>query len=403
MLIFENKGLIDETALTVSGVSAKIGDNPIGQFGTGIKYGIAIVLRLGGEVEVWRGRKLLKFGIREKTVRGQKFRIVTMNERALGYTDQLGMNWEPWMAYREFWSNARDEGGSARRVESEDDIEVGPGRTMVIVRCPELERSHEERHKIILQTEPLVVCPGVEIHAGVSGHVYYRGIRVGELEGTKGTKSAYTYNLTGQQELTEDRTLKWPWMVAGTVARGIVQCTNIAVLMDIIGHQDGGPDKIWEATLPFAQVRDQKPSPQFMEVADQLSIAKKLRSGAGDVFRHYQDTLPGYQSPYLVTLTAAEEEILSAAVSRVASLGIEMNRGAISFKSRLELGRVQVASSGSLVLDHGLVAEGPGELACRLVEGMAMLAGGKSAAHQLARFLVFRAFAPTTKGKYDFA
>lgn len=396
MLVFENPGLIDETALTTMAVSVKTGESPIGQFGTGLKYAIAIVLRLGGRITILRGRRALVFGVRERTIRGREFRVITLDGRPLGWTDQMGAHWEPWMAYRELWSNARDEGGRVWRAESADDVTAEPRVTKVLVECPELERAHEERYRIILQTEPLVVCPGVEIHAGASRYIYYRGIRVGELQGDEA--ALYTYNLTGHQSLTEDRTLQYPWMVASTVARALVQCTNAAVLHDVIGD-DTDRLKTWEDRLPWRQVADQRPSPQFMEVADQLNLARRLRTGAGQLFRDYQDTLPGYTSPYLVTLTGAEEEVLSRALSLLGARSLpQPERGALTFKSRLELGRVQASRSDGLVLDHKLIAAGPEDLAAALLEGMAMLAGG-SVAQQLCRLMVSGAFAqePTAR------
>src|SRR5690606_17354524 len=112
MLIFSNPGLIDETAITTIAVNAKTGNNPIGVFGTGLKYAIAIILRLGGRVTIYRGLKKLEFGIKTKTIRGKEFDIITMNGRQLGFTTHLGHHWQPWMAYRELWSNARDEEGT---------------------------------------------------------------------------------------------------------------------------------------------------------------------------------------------------------------------------------------------------------------------------------------------------
>lgn len=51
-LYFLNNGEFDVSAMLTFGVSAKESDNPIGQFGTGFKYAIAIILRLGGSISV---------------------------------------------------------------------------------------------------------------------------------------------------------------------------------------------------------------------------------------------------------------------------------------------------------------------------------------------------------------
>jgi hypothetical protein len=47
IVVFENPGEIDAAAIRTFGVSVKEGENPIGFFGTGLKYAIAILLRTG--------------------------------------------------------------------------------------------------------------------------------------------------------------------------------------------------------------------------------------------------------------------------------------------------------------------------------------------------------------------
>lgn len=393
MLIFRNKGVINETALTVNGVSAKdaekSGGSPIGVFGTGVKNAIAIVLRLGGQVAVYKGKKRLEFGLRTETVRGQEFRIVTMNGRKLGFTDRLGLNWEPWMAYREFWSNNHDEGGNVYRIDEPFDANHGEaGYTRFVVECHELERVHEERHKIILQTEPMIVLPGLEVHPGTSHHIFYRGIRIMELPHKK--MSMYSYNLTDKQTLTEDRTLLYPFMVPGQLMRGIVKSANMAYLYDVLGRRSVD---MYEGSLNYSAVQDDMPSPQFMEVADQLMAKKELNAGAMSLFKHYQDTLPGYVSPYLVEPTGAEETVVLKAIERLAlSGGLRLDRSRIRFKSKLTLGRVQVTKRDGMILDHALIKRGEIELAGAMVEGLAMMADGSGVVEKLARYIVSGGF-----------
>ena len=54
-VIFENPGTLDPRALTIMGLNAKENDNPIGYFGTGFKYGVAIALREGCNVIIQDG------------------------------------------------------------------------------------------------------------------------------------------------------------------------------------------------------------------------------------------------------------------------------------------------------------------------------------------------------------
>src|ERR1700733_12022356 len=50
MIVFENYGEIEIDAITTFGVSVKEGPNPIGFFGTGLKYAVAVLLRHGCKV-----------------------------------------------------------------------------------------------------------------------------------------------------------------------------------------------------------------------------------------------------------------------------------------------------------------------------------------------------------------
>lgn len=346
MLIFKNKGVIPEDAITISGVSAKVGDNPIGVFGTGLKYTIAIVLRLGGSITIYRGLKKLEFARKNSIVRGKEFHIITMNGKKLGFTDRLGLNWEPWMAYRELYSNMLDENGSVARLANDGENIVQPekGCTMIVIDCVELEKVHEERNLIVLMSEPMFALPGVNVHAGESLYVYYKGIRVHKLQ----KKSLYTYNITGPTSLTEDRTLLYPWMVQGTIVKAIVQCTDIPFLSRVLAKNDG----TLENDLPYSDVKSMQPTPQFMEVAEQLKNDKLLCARVNHLFEHYKDTLPGYVSPYLVELTGAEKMMFRSMLEVVLSIvPYSIAESQFEFKSRLEHGSAQ-SNGRKIVLTH---------------------------------------------------
>jgi len=64
-IIFKNNGIIDLDFIRSFGVSVKENDNPIGFFGTGLKYAIAILLREKQEVSVFLGKEEYKFSCGE--------------------------------------------------------------------------------------------------------------------------------------------------------------------------------------------------------------------------------------------------------------------------------------------------------------------------------------------------
>ena len=77
---FANAGLIDLDVIRVIGVSVKTGDNPIGYFGTGLKFALSTLLRTGHRVELRRGGEVLEFTAREVLVRGKRVQRVFMGE-----------------------------------------------------------------------------------------------------------------------------------------------------------------------------------------------------------------------------------------------------------------------------------------------------------------------------------
>src|ERR1700761_673266 len=111
-VVFENPGEIDPLAIRTFGVSVKEGDNPIGFFGTGLKYALSILLRTGHHISIQAGERTLTFATKEAAIRNQPFNLITMDGEPLGFTDAVGKTWEVWMAYRELYCNCKDEGGT---------------------------------------------------------------------------------------------------------------------------------------------------------------------------------------------------------------------------------------------------------------------------------------------------
>ena len=109
---FHNSTALDPKAFRLMGISVKEEDS-IGLFGTGLKYAIATILRLGDSIEIESNGETFKFGKTKTDFRGEELDVVTCNGEELAFTTSLGKLWEPWMAYRELFSNALDEGGGA--------------------------------------------------------------------------------------------------------------------------------------------------------------------------------------------------------------------------------------------------------------------------------------------------
>lgn len=217
---FMNNGDFDVRAMLTMGVSAKSDDDAIGFFGTGFKYAIAIILRHGGTVDVRTVSGTYKFTARNESIRGKEFQIVYMNDREAGFTTHLGANWEPWMAYRELYCNAVDEGGVVSDSPEQYD-------TVIEVNCSEIAKIRSNHSMYFLSDkEPDYQHSEIEIFKEPLPFVYYRGIAV--LNSPNG--ATFGYNIKRNLALTEDRTMRNEYEFHGAALRAIMACDNRPLL-----------------------------------------------------------------------------------------------------------------------------------------------------------------------------
>lgn len=218
LVSFQSQGLIDPLCISTIGVSVKENDNPIGFFGTGLKYAIAIILREGGTVTVWRGLEPLRFTSRPVEIRGKTLNLVCMNDADLGFTTDLGKHWQVWQALREIYCNTKDENGTSRLGL----IQPTADTTTVQVDLQEFAKCYHEIDKYILQTAPIYAGTRAEFHAGPATGIFYRSIQVAEVD----KLAMFTTNILSPVELTEDRTLKNYWEGAMAIVRAILECDD---------------------------------------------------------------------------------------------------------------------------------------------------------------------------------
>ena len=203
-VIFENPGTLDPRALTIMGLNAKENDNPIGYFGTGFKYGIAITLREGCNVLIQDGigpDKVVKQV--EQKFRGKEYMSIWLKDKELPFTTELGKNWVLWQAYREFKGNCDDEGG---RVWVSTTIPMRENnKTRVIVSGDAFLNVHEEKDKYFWnKTKSIMLDDSNSRSLSNPGSLFYRGIKVGQTM----QETDYSYNIVDKElELSEDRNL----------------------------------------------------------------------------------------------------------------------------------------------------------------------------------------------------
>lgn len=259
-IVFENPGEIDPRTITTFGVSVKENENPIGYFGTGLKYAIAILMRHKCQLSVWSGKEGFKFEIQDKEIRGKIFEIITMGGSELPFTTELGKNWELWQAFRELYCNAIDENGkvylSSELPEPQND------KTFIVVKSREFENVFHKRDEIVLNIDPnqLLASGDVMIYDKPSEYVYYRGIRVAGLQ----SPAKLTYNLISEIELTEDRTMKYSYEMGGRIPRAVAKIKNKQILHDILTTDEDCYER--ELDFDFASIFPPEVSDEFLEV-----------------------------------------------------------------------------------------------------------------------------------------
>jgi hypothetical protein len=243
-VVFETPGLIDLRAFTIMGAHAKPNaSNPIGFFGTGLKYAIAVAVRLGDEPVVWVGRDKITFSKHAGKFRGTDLETIRMsvlkdgNKRAthfeLPFTTRYGARWEPWMAFRELESNTRDEKGSTWVADADGPAVAGivealarteGGKTFMVFSAPEIVEAARAIDAIFL---PRAKREGTLLEAidaddrpleEDANFIFYRTMRAMKTD----KPMLNTYNILESCRLTEDRTLAYNFEVRNVLARWVL-------------------------------------------------------------------------------------------------------------------------------------------------------------------------------------
>lgn len=261
-IVFRNQGVIPIEAFTIVGAHAKPNsDNPIGRFGSGLKYAVAVTLRLGGTFRLWRGRTEYEFYTKDEDFRGTSITSVRMRKRnsllhkwsyhKLPFTTDFGKDWEPWQAVRELESNTRDEGGESFWLGGEGwHGENGSNETVIRIDCEPMEEAYRNLDTIFLNTEGRKLIhetPDLKIWSGSSKNIFYRGIRVTDCH----KPTMFTYEFKKLLGLTEDRTSKYPSYDAEQIRDAILAMGDEEAVRAFLNDLD---DSKWEGGLSFDTV-----------------------------------------------------------------------------------------------------------------------------------------------------
>ncbi|WP_428491622.1 hypothetical protein [Rhodopila sp.] len=355
---FRNRGLIDVRAITTFGISAKDPNNtnPIGYFGTGLKYAIAVLLRHDIPITIMSGLDVYKFSVRRDIVRSKPFELVCMNGELIGFTTDLGKNWELWQAFRELYSNCVDEFG---KTEADSDLaEPLEGVTQIIVESDKFVELFVNRSEIFIQGEPFEETEHAKIHGGQSNHIFYRGIRISTMH----KPLMYRYDIQKHIDLTEDRTVKFSWQVSDSIVDTVLTSDDEEFIESILT----APDHTHESTLDFMDNRAVA-SDTFRKVAGELRRTRPDKSNTS-AMRLFERDLKVVDKFKTFKPDQDEQAILTDAIDFLAKMGYYIDEYPIIFVETLGESTLAIAEDGKIVLTQKIFNMGRKMLALGLLE-----------------------------------
>jgi hypothetical protein len=264
--------------ITTMGDSSKRNDETkIGQFDSGLKYAIALLLRhnvsfevtvVGGKVDRggWeepfielfkvktfteicnntkKEKELIGFSC-ETFYHGGKFENIKTTEKPTpkeeyfiktGFAKNLGYNWELWMAFRELYSNMLDEGGYMIEGDSDREVDYGTVITLTFEEDNPFAEIIKNKH-LYINTEDYLfkVDSGLEAIKNEEGYtrIYKNNILVYE---DKKKPSLYAYNINFGQ-IDERRILSDVYSVCSSIVSRIMYSHNKEFLRTLMFTED---------------------------------------------------------------------------------------------------------------------------------------------------------------------
>lgn len=343
-----NNGYFDVRAMLTFGVSAKTSDTAIGYFGTGFKYAVAIILRLGGSIKVTSAGEETIFEARKETIRDQEFNIVYVNGREAGFTTRLGINWQPWMAFRELYCNASDEHGVTSDQKSEYE-------TVVEVNCKEIADAFRSKSDYFLSGNPSHTGSQAEIYDCKKPFIFYKGVAVKQAD----PNAIFTYNITSNIDLTEDRTCKSDYQLMWPIRKAMQSLTNHAMLRKIVRSGDH-----WEAKIGFDA--DWETSDDFFLVCNELMATDIGVCESARLLAKTKEAKKGEWPEFY--LSKVQMMQLQKAISFLSKIDVDINRFPIKCVTGLGEGVMGRALNGVIYLSEIPFNMGTKQVASTLLE-----------------------------------
>lgn len=368
---FYNSGTLDLRAATTFGVNVKQDSSAIGLFGTGLKYGIAGVLRQGGNISLFTDNRCFHFMPLNQTIRGKEFQVIGMCETTgpnpttyepLGWTTDVGKTWKPWMLFREFYCNALDEGGSFRH--NKDIIHDVTDLTVWEIETDIFDDVISNFGDYFLDFN--ANAPGNnEIEcASLTGspHGFYKSVNVGN---PTHRQFRCTWNVLDQLDLTEDRTMKYSFQIKNKIRSFIAyDCDDRKLIERVLT----ATDQFIEHDLEWADLMDDEhPSPMFKEIAAKLYSDRSLELPNG-LRKLVLSVARDMIEPEDIALTGAELKALIKAKEFAKELGYAPSSYQLRVVADLGSGVMGMAEKDTIFVTRAAIHRGQRELCLTVLE-----------------------------------
>ena len=239
-----NIGLLDIRLVHLMGGTTKSNDEfKIGQFGTGLKYAMAFMLRNNIDFRIFIDEKEIKLSTVQETIRDTVFEIIFIDGERTSITTNMGLDWEAWMIIRELWCNALDEIDPNFSIV--DIITPSKGLTEYYIQLvPDIKEVFDNWTKYFIHCEiPLMDTEEFAIYkGGDSLRCYKNGVLIKEITGQKAIFS-YDFKNTPLNELREMR------YSPGTEICDVIPHLNKEIAEMMIENISGD---YYESTLDFS-------------------------------------------------------------------------------------------------------------------------------------------------------
>jgi len=203
-LKIQNNGELDIRLVALMGGTTKSKDEfKIGQWGSGLKYTLAYLLKNNLDFKIFIGGNEVKVTTETENIRDEKFEIICIDGKRTSITTQMGGDaWKAWMIVRELWCNALDEGGEIKDIV--EDCCGSPGTTTFYIQLStEIKEVWDNWSKYFIQgVEPMSDKGFYKIYPGGQSLRFYKnGVLIMERPESK---SLFSYDI-GYADINELR------------------------------------------------------------------------------------------------------------------------------------------------------------------------------------------------------